>query len=73
MSAYLNSGTATAKIATGLVSLILPDFQLFNVIDAVIEGTVLPGLVLLKLAGIGLFYTVLYTLCSWFIFSDKEF
>ena len=58
---------------SGLVSLILPDFQLFNVIDAVIEGTVLPGLVLLKLAGIGLFYTVLYTLCSWFIFSDKEF
>lgn len=73
MSAYLNSGTATGKIATGLVSLILPDFQLFNVIDAVIEGTVMPGLVLLKLAGLGLFYTVLYTLCSWFIFSEKEF
>lgn len=73
VNAYFDSGTATAKTATGLISLVLPNFQLFNVIDAVIEGTALPALSLLKLAGIGLFYTVLYTLCSWFIFSDKEF
>lgn len=56
-----------------LVSLVLPDFQLFNMIDAVIEGMVVPPLVMAKLAGVGLFYLVFYTLCSWLIFSDKEF
>lgn len=73
VNAYFNAGTTTEKIATGFISLVLPNFQLFNVIDAVIEGSLLPPMVLLQLAGIGAFYTVLYTLCSWFIFSDKEF
>lgn len=73
MNAYLNAGSTAGKIVSGLVSLVLPNFQLFNVIDAVIEGAVMPLIVLLKLAGLGLFYTVLYTLCSWFIFSEKEF
>ncbi|WAC21401.1 hypothetical protein OVA24_08375 [Luteolibacter sp. SL250] len=73
MNVYLTSGSAAAKVATGLVSLVIPNFQLFNVIDAIIEGAVMPGLVLLKLAGLGLFYMVLYTVCSWFIFADKEF
>lgn len=73
VNAFVNAGTTGGKIVTGLVSLVLPNFQLFNVIDAVIEGTVLPLASLVKLAGLGLFYAVLYTLCSWFIFSDKEF
>lgn len=73
MNTYLATGSTAAKICTGLISLVLPNFQLFNVIDSVIEGAVMPGLVLLKLAGLGLFYMVLYTVCSWFIFSEKEF
>ncbi len=73
VNAYFTAGTAGEKILTALISIVLPNFQLFNVIDAVIEGTVMPALVLLKLAGIGLFYATLYTLASWFIFSEKEF
>jgi ABC-2 type transport system permease protein len=73
VNAYFTAGTAAEKILTGVISLIVPNFQLFNVIDAVIEGNVMPAIVLLQLAGIGAFYTVLYTVCSWFIFSDKEF
>jgi hypothetical protein len=73
VNAWFNAGTAGEKILTGVISLIIPNFQLFNVIDAVIEGNVMPAMVLLQLAGIGAFYTVLYTVCSWFIFSDKEF
>jgi ABC-2 type transport system permease protein len=56
-----------------LVTLILPDFQIFNVIDAVIEGQVIPLLTFAKLAGIALYYTTLFTLISWFIFAEKEF
>ena len=55
------------------MSLVLPDFQLFNVVDAVIEGQAIPLMVLGKLAVIGGFYAVFHVLASWFIFAEKEF
>jgi hypothetical protein len=64
---------AFARISSLLLSLILPDFQLFNVIDAVIEGQVLPLVVLGKLVLVSLYYAVFFTFASWFIFADKEF
>jgi ABC-2 type transport system permease protein len=73
VDAYFNAGTTSGKIFTGLLALVLPNFQLFNVIDAVIEGAILPAITLLKLTGIGLFYVILYTISSWFIFAEKEF
>ncbi|MFK7849532.1 MAG: ABC transporter permease [Akkermansiaceae bacterium] len=62
-----------AKVITLLVSLVLPDFQLFNVIDAVIEGQLMPLVVLGKLALLGFFYFVFYLFASWFVFAEKEF
>ncbi len=62
-----------AKLGTLLFSLALPDFQLFNVIDAVIEGQVMPLFILGKLTAIGLFYALFYILASWLIFAKKEF
>jgi hypothetical protein len=74
---YLSAGQAgegvVARIASLLMSLVLPDFQLFNVIDAVIEGQTMPLLALGKLTLVGLYYAVFFTIASWFIFSDKEF
>lgn len=74
---YLSSGEAgTGLFATGVslaLTLVLPDFQLFNVIDAVIEGQVIPLMVFAKLAGLTLYYTLLFTLVSWFVFAEKEF
>jgi hypothetical protein len=74
---YLQSGEAGQGVFTRLVSLlvslVLPDFQLFNVIDAVIEGQTLPLLMLGKLTLIGLFYALFFTFASWFVFSEKEF
>ena len=74
---YLQSGEAGegvfARLASLLLSLVLPDFQLFNVIDAVIEGQALPMIAVAKLALVGLYYAVFFTIASWFIFSDKEF
>ncbi|WP_411827704.1 hypothetical protein [Luteolibacter sp. AS25] len=61
------------KVVTLLVSLVLPDFQLFNVIDAVIEGQLMPLMIVGKLALVGLFYAVFYIVASWFIFAKKEF
>jgi ABC-type transport system involved in multi-copper enzyme maturation permease subunit len=62
-----------ARLASLLLSLVMPDFQLFNVIDAVIQGETLPLLALGKLALVGVYYALFFTIASWFIFSDKEF
>ncbi len=74
---YLQAGEAGqgvwGRMATLLVSLVFPDFQNFNVIDAVIEGQTMPLLILGKLAVIGLYYALFYTFASWFVFARKEF
>jgi ABC-type transport system involved in multi-copper enzyme maturation permease subunit len=74
---YLHSGQlgegVFARLAGVLVALVLPDLQLFNVIDAVIEGQAMPWWALGKLALVGGYYAVFFTLASWWVFSDKEF
>jgi len=62
-----------ARLASLLLALVLPDFQLFNVIDAVIQGEALPLLALGKLTLVGVYYALFFTFASWFIFADKEF
>jgi ABC-type Na+ efflux pump permease subunit len=68
----IGEGTFATMVSL-LVTLVFPDFQIFNVIDGVIEGQVIPLLTFAKLAGITLYHTVLFTLVSWFIFAEKEF
>lgn len=74
---YLHGGQAgeglLARIGSLLFALVLPDFQLFNVIDAVIEGQAMPLVALGKLTLVAGYYAVFFTIASWFIFSDKEF
>ncbi len=76
-SVFLHPGEAGegkfAQIVSLLISLVLPDFQNFNVIDAVIEGQAMPLLILGKLTLIGVYYAVFFTIASWFIFAEKEF
>jgi len=75
--AYLQAGQAGegifARMATLVISLVMPDFQNFNVIDAVIEGQAMPILILGKLTLIGLYYALFFTVASWFVFAEKEF
>ena len=75
--AYLQAGQAGegvfVRLASLIVSLVLPDFQNFNVIDAVIEGQAMPLLMLGKLSLVGLYYASFFTLASWFVFAEKEF
>lgn len=76
--AFLEQGVGTsdgwlAQSLSLLIALVLPDFQLFNVIDEVIQGRVMPLLIVGKLALVGLFYFVFYLFASWFIFAEKEF
>lgn len=68
------AGTTTfAKLVSLLVAMVFPDFQLFNVIDAVIEGQAIPAIAMGKLLLVGVYYALFFTIASWFVFADKEF
>lgn len=69
---YLEGGSWLAQAGAAAVALVLPDLQLFNVIDTIVEESIAP-LLLLKLVGVAVFYFVLYTFCSWLVFARKEF
>ena len=75
MRSFYQSMPATAGVAKALtvpVALLFPDFQLFNVVDAVVAGETVGWDVIGRLAGFGAGYFVVYTLVAWFIFQDKE-
>ncbi|MES2922614.1 MAG: ABC transporter permease subunit [Verrucomicrobiota bacterium] len=75
--AFLHSDQAgegiLEKIVSLTVSLVFPDFQNFNIIDAVIQGQTMPLLLLGKLTLIGLYYALFFTAASWLVFAKKEF
>ena len=55
------------------IALIFPDFQIFNIIDAAVEGkTIAPG-IFQRLLILTLFYSGIYSVLSWFTFRKKEF
>jgi|694.fasta_scaffold117315_2 ABC-type transport system involved in multi-copper enzyme maturation permease subunit len=72
--ATAEAGTTTfGSLVMKAVALVFPNYQLFNVTDAAIQGLPVSGMAVLVLLGLTVFYVVLYTLLSWFVFSDKEF
>jgi hypothetical protein len=72
--ATADAGTTTlASLMMKFLALVFPNYQLFNVTDVVIQGQVVSFHAIGSLAGLSLFYVVLYTLLSWIVFSDKEF
>ena len=74
-SVYFDSnGVNVMERLAGLaVATIFPDFQLFNVIDAIIEGKPMPPDILAMICGVTAFYVVLHVFVSWLLFSKKEF
>ncbi len=78
--AFLNDDTLgestswAAKILGTLVSLIFPDFQVFEAVaDAAARASEIMAADMIKIAGLAFFYLGIYTVLSWFVFSDKEF
>lgn len=61
------------KLASQGVALIFPDFQLYNIIDATIEGKKVSTDIFKRLAILTLFYTGIYSVLAWFTFRKKEF
>jgi ABC-2 type transport system permease protein len=69
-----SEGQSTAARYIGdALSLIVPNFQLFNVIDSVIQGKAMALAQFGKLTLAAVYYLIVYTVGSWFVISDKEF
>jgi hypothetical protein len=56
----------------GLVALVFPDFQLFNLVDDIVVGNAISLAMFLKTAGLGVGYVVVYTLLGYLMFANKE-
>jgi ABC-2 type transport system permease protein len=74
---FLQAGEAgqgpAARVLALLVSLVFPDFRMFQCIDAVIEGLPLPAGILGGLVLFSGFHILVFLGLAWFVFSDKEF
>lgn len=65
-------GSEVTRYAARTLAVIFPDLRPFSVVDAAVAGKAFPLDVLFKLLGMTALYTGIYTVLSWFVFSDKE-
>ncbi len=66
-----SSGWVTRALL-GVVALIFPDLQAFNLVDDVVAGAAVPVGLFLQTALLGVFYTTIYSLLAGFVFYGKE-
>lgn len=73
---YLLPGGMDASIWTrllaGIIAILFPDLQAFNLADDVIAGAAIPLGVFLKTVGLGGIYVAIYFALSAFVFSSRE-
>ncbi len=55
-----------------IVALLFPDLQLFNLVDDIVVGTIVPAAMFWKTAGLGVMYTAVYLFLGYWIFVTKE-
>jgi ABC-type Na+ efflux pump permease subunit len=60
------------KTLFGLVALMFPDLQLFNLSDDIVTGTAIPLALFAKTVALGSFYAVFYLVLAWSVFYRKE-
>jgi ABC-type transport system involved in multi-copper enzyme maturation permease subunit len=73
---YWMQGMASVEwwqtLLVGIVALLFPDLQAFNLTDDVIAGAVVPLTLFLKTFALGVTYVTVYFLLSAFVFSSRE-
>lgn len=60
------------RLIGGAVALLFPDFKAFDIVDAVVTGSIVPALVMVKMSGLTVVYLVIHLMAAYVIFSDKE-
>jgi hypothetical protein len=56
----------------GFVAIIFPDFQMFNIVDEIVVGNVVPTSMFFESIGMGLGYVAVYTLVGYIFFLYRE-
>jgi ABC-type Na+ efflux pump permease subunit len=72
---YFSQGevhSAGQRFFAGLIGVVFPNFQLFNVTDGLTAGEVIPASLMARLVGLTAFYLTIYSLVSWMVFAKKE-
>lgn len=60
------------RIASGVVAVIFPDFQVYNVVDSVVAGKPITAAQFLKMFGLTAVYLAVFLGVSVFLFAEKE-
>ena len=55
-----------------LITVFVPDMQLFNVVDDIAGGVTVANEIFLRIAGLGIGYVVIYLLVGWLFFAWRE-
>ena len=61
-----------AKVFLALVALLFPDLQLFNLVDDMVAGTIIPLALFAQTALLGCVYTSIYLFFAWVAFQGRE-
>ncbi len=72
LSADMDESTLITVLGK-IIGLVIPDFRTFNVVDMVAVGVPIAPGVMTSMSVLALFYIVVYSLVSLFVFFDKEF
>lgn len=67
-----SSHAEVLRYVAGGVALIFPDFQMFQIVDAVVEGKVASWLQVGKLVSLSVYYVGMYLIGAWYVFAEKE-
>ena len=63
---------ALQRFIAGIVAIIFPNLQIFNVVDGIVSGQSVPMILMLRLTGLTGFYLFIYSFVSWVLFAKKE-
>ncbi len=66
-------GGMITRILGEILVLVIPDFQIFNIADSVSGGQTVSLNLVTQMSALALMYVAIFTIASWFLFSDKEF
>jgi hypothetical protein len=63
---------ALQRFIAGIVAVIFPNLQMFNIFDGIITGQSVSTALMFRLIGLTGFYLTIYSMISWILFAKKE-
>ena len=60
------------RLASGAIAVIFPDFQVYDVVEAVVAGKELKASAIGKMLGLSAVYLAIYLGAAVFLFAEKE-